>query len=100
MPAPPPAPVYNTTVVVQNATTTFPVQITTYVVTTDGGKPITIQTVVPAPVVPTGPAAPPAPPAGYPAGPAPPMFTGAAMPVKMGAFAGAVSFLGLVFAGL
>lgn len=101
MPAPPPAPVYNTTVVVQNATTTVPVHATTtYVVTTDGGKPMTIQTVVPVPVVPTGPAAPPAPPAGYPTGPAPPTFTGAATTVKMGAFAGAIGFLGLVFAGL
>jgi hypothetical protein len=101
IPAPPPAPVYNTTVVVQNATTVVPVQvITTHVVITESGKPTTIQTVVPVPVVPTGPAAPPAPPAGYPAGPAPPLFTGAATTVKMGAFAGAIGFLGLVFAGL
>ncbi|KAH3968242.1 hypothetical protein HBI56_047750 [Parastagonospora nodorum] len=100
-PAPPPAPVYNTTVVVQNATTVVPVQvITTHVVITESGKPTTIQTVVPVPVVPTGPAAPPAPPAGYPTGPAPPLFTGAAATVKMGAFAGAIGFLGLVFAGL
>jgi hypothetical protein len=85
-----------TTTTAGNATTTVPVKITstqTIVSTDKQGKPTTVQSVIVVPATPTGPAASAAP-------PAPPAYTGAAASMKMGAFASAVGFLGLVFAGL
>jgi hypothetical protein len=118
---PPPPPAKNSTVIVttpaeevttttpaEEITTTVPVKITTVktVVSTNvQGKPTTVQSVmvvpinstgpvVTVPAIPTGPAAS----IGY---VAPPQYTGAAASsMKMGAFAGAIGFMGLVFAGL
>lgn len=91
---PPPPPAKNSTVTfitsAANATTTVPVQITTTqtIVSTDKqGKPTTVQSVLVVPASSTKPVAPPA-------------YTGAAASMKMGALAGAVGFMGLVFAGL
>ncbi|KAL5118079.1 hypothetical protein ACEQ8H_004066 [Pleosporales sp. CAS-2024a] len=87
--SPSPEPAVNSTVPVRNATMSVPVKVTTtQVVTTNAaGYPTTIVTVVPVPASPTAPAV-------------PPMYTGAGTSMKMGAFAGAIGFFGLVFAGL
>lgn len=85
---PTPAPITNTTTTIINGTTTVPVRVTSVVVITakgPDGKPTVV------PVVPTIPVAP---------APAPPAYTGGVGAMKMGAFAGAVGFMGLVFAGL
>jgi hypothetical protein len=88
-------PVYNTTIVTKNdTTTTLPVKTTctqtVQITTTDAaGKSTAIHTVVPPVGYPTGPAA-----------PAPSEYTGSAGSMKMAALAGAVGFLGLVFAAL
>ncbi|KAH7401135.1 hypothetical protein DE146DRAFT_788609 [Phaeosphaeria sp. MPI-PUGE-AT-0046c] len=82
---PTPAPVVNTTTII-NGTTTVPVQVTSVVVITTkrpDGKPTV------APVVPTIPIAAP-----------PPAYTGGASAMEMGALAGMVGFMGLVFVGL
>jgi hypothetical protein len=74
-------------------TTTETIKITT---TNAAGSPIVVQSIVSS-VVPSV-----APPPGYatPSGPPTPQYTGAATSMKMGAFAGAVGFLAVVFAGL
>jgi hypothetical protein len=88
-------PVYNTTTVTKNdTTTTLPVKITStqtvQITSMDAaGSPTTIQTVIPPVGYPTGPAA-----------PVPSEYTGSAGSMKMAALAGAVGFLGLVFAAL
>jgi hypothetical protein len=88
-------PIYNTTIVTKNdTTTTLPVRITStqivQLMTTDAAGKLT--TII-QPVVPPGGA--------YPTGPTTPVpseYTGGAGSMKMAALAGAVGFLGLVFA--